>query len=48
LPLIGKQFAAKITHQDSTGQEPPPPPRDGPYSDAKPPAPFPASAEEKK
>jgi membrane protein DedA with SNARE-associated domain len=48
LPLIGKQVAAKITHHDSTGADPPPPPHDGPYSDAKPPAPFPAKAEEKK
>ncbi len=48
LPLIGRQVAAKITHHDSTGADPPPPPHDGPYSDARPPAPFPAKAEEKK
>jgi membrane protein DedA with SNARE-associated domain len=48
LPLIGKQFAAKITHQDPTASEQPPPPRDGPYSDARPPTPFPANTEEKK
>jgi len=48
LPLIGKPMAAKITHQDLTNSEPPPPPHDGPYSDSRPPAPFPANTEEKK